>query len=157
MSSWSELEDIESAYVTSIDTWKVSGASSNTLGLISVDNKRSLSHNVSAVSELSNAMVELLGSSDLGEVITSTEVLQSVEKRLGIWESKVVDDQREFWNIFDVMTSGQNEWGACRSSESRGDGMSPLGYIDLSVPFSPYFEWSEHSGFSAHVTKCGLS
>jgi len=35
--------------------------------------------------------------------------------------------------------------------------MSSLGDVDLSVPFSPDLEWSEHSSFSAHVTESGLS
>lgn len=35
--------------------------------------------------------------------------------------------------------------------------MSPLSVVDLRVPFSPDFEWCEHSGLSAHVTECGLS
>lgn len=35
--------------------------------------------------------------------------------------------------------------------------MSSLGNIGLSMPFSPDFEWGEHSSFSTHVTEGSLT
>lgn len=50
MSTWGELEDVKSLNVASINTWEVLGHSLNSLGFVSVDDQRSLTHDVSGVS-----------------------------------------------------------------------------------------------------------
>ena len=79
VTTWGELKDVKSVDVASIDTWEVSGGLLHTGVLISVDNKWTLSHDVSGVSVFSSTLSDLLGLSNLSEIITSSEVLESSE------------------------------------------------------------------------------
>lgn len=97
------------------------------------------------------------GFSNFGKIISDTERGEGGEKGFGGTISKVVDDEWELWNVLDEMTSSHNKRGNGRCCEGSGNGMSSLGDIDLSVPSSPDFKWSEHSSFSAHVTEGSLS
>ena len=157
VTSWSELEDIESIHVASVNTWQVSGGLLHTEGVVSVDEEWTLSHDVSRVSVFSSSLSDLLGLSDLGDIVTSSEVLEGLEDGLGVWKSKVVNDKWELWDSIDVMTSSHDEWGASGGSEGGGNGMSSLSDVGLCVPFSPDLKWSEHSSLSAHVTESGLT
>jgi len=157
VTSWGELEDIESIHVASVNTWQVSGGLLHTEGVVSVDEEWTLSHDVSRVSVFSSSLSDLLGLSDLGEIVTSSEVLEGLEDGLGVWKSKVVNDKWELWDSIDVMTSSHDEWGASGGSEGGGNGMSSLSDVGLCVPFSPDLKWSEHSSLSAHVTESGLT
>lgn len=157
VTTWGELEDVKSVDVASIDTWEVSGGLLHTGGLISVDNKWTLSHDVSGVSVFASSGSDLLGFSNLGEIITSSEALESSEKGLGVWKGKVVNDKWELWDLVDVVTSSHNKWGASGSGKSGGNGMSSLSDVGLCVPFSPDLKWSEHSSLSAHVTESSLT
>ena len=157
VTTWGELEDVKSVHVASINTWEISSGLLDTGGLVSVDDKWTLSHDVSGVSVFTSSGSNLLGLSDLGEIITSSEALEGSEERLGIWEGKVVNDEWELWDLVDVMTSSHNKWGACGGGESGGNGMSSLSDVSLCVPFSPDLKWSEHSSLSAHVTESSLT
>lgn len=55
------------------------------------------------------------------------------------------------------MSSSQNKRGEGRGSQSRGEGISALVDIDLSVPLSPGLGGGEHSSSSAHVTESSLA
>jgi len=157
VTTWGELEDVKSVDVASIDTWEVSGGLLHTGGLVSVNNKWTLSHDVSGVSVFASSGSDLLRSSNLGEIITSSEALESSEEGLGVWKGKVVNDKWELWDLVDVMTSSHNKWGASGSGKSGGNGMSSLSDVSLCVPFSPDLKWSEHSSLSAHVTESSLT
>jgi len=157
VTTWGELEDVKSAHVAGVDTWEVSGGLLHTGGVVSVNDEWTLSHDVSGVSVLASSGSGLLGSSNLGEIVTSSEALESSEEGLGVWKSKVVNDKWELWDLVDVMTSGHDEWGAGGSSESGGNSMSSLGDVGLCVPLSPDLKWSEHSSLSAHVTEGSLT
>jgi hypothetical protein len=55
------------------------------------------------------------------------------------------------------MTSGLDKWCACGGGKGRGDSISLLVVIDLSVPLSPDLEWSEHATLTAHVSESTLA
>ena len=157
VTTWGELEDVKSVDVAGIDTWEVSSGLLDTGGLVSVHDKWTLSHDVSGVSVFTSSGSDLLGSSDLSEIITSSEALESSEEGLGVWKGKVVNDKWELWDLVDVVTSSHDKWGAGGSGKSGGNGMSSLSDVSLCVPFSPDLKWSEHSGLSAHVTEGSLT
>lgn len=157
VTTWSKLDDVESSNVASVDTWEVSGSSLDISGGVAIDDEWSLSHDVLGVSVLSLSASQRSGVSDLGEVVTETEVSEGAQERLGVGGVQGVNDEWELWNVLDVVTSGHYKRSNGRGSQSGGDGMSSLGEIDSSVPLSPDLEWSEHSGLSAHVTEGGLA
>jgi hypothetical protein len=46
MSTWGKLKDVKSVNVASFDTWKVSSGLFDTIFLVVIDNKWSLSHDI---------------------------------------------------------------------------------------------------------------
>lgn len=156
MSSWGELEDVESRDVASINTWEISSGLLDVSGVITVDEKWTLSHDVSRVSIFSSSLSDLLGLSDLSKISSSTELGEGGQERLGVGVLGL-ENERELWDGVDFVTSGHDERGASGSSKSRGNGMSSLSDIASLVPFSPDLERSEHSSLSAHVTESGLT
>ena len=157
MSSWSELEDVESMDVASVNTWQVSSGSLQFVVSFVVDDQWSLSQDVSGVSQFTLTSSGVSRFSNLGKIISDTEGAEGGEKGFGGTVSEIVDDEWELWNVLDEVTSSHNKRGNGRCGEGSGNSMSSLGDIDLSVPSSPDFKWSEHSSFSAHVTEGSLS
>jgi len=52
MSTWSKLDDVESANVASVNSWKVSSGLLDSGALISIDDEWSLSHDILGASVL---------------------------------------------------------------------------------------------------------
>jgi len=73
MSSWSELEDIESMDVASVNTWQVSSGSLQFVISFVVDDQWSLSQDVSGVSQFTLTGSGVSGFSNLGKIIGDTE------------------------------------------------------------------------------------
>jgi len=157
VTTWGELEDVKSTNVASVNTWEVSSGRFNLLGLITVDDEWSLSHDVLGVSVFTLTGSDGLGGSDLSEIIIETDVGEGRDEGFGVWDVQVSEDEWEFWDVLDLVTSGHDQWSDSGGSKGGTDGMSSLGDIDSSVPFSPDLEWSEHSSLSAHVTEGSLT
>jgi len=73
MSSWSELEDVESMDVASVNTWQVSSGSLQFVVSFVVDDQWSLSQDVSGVSQFTLTSSGVSGFSNLGKIIRDTE------------------------------------------------------------------------------------
>lgn len=157
VSTWGQLEEVESLDVADINTWEVSSNLSHLLVFFTEDNEWTLLEDVLGVSVLSFSSSLLSFLSHSLEIGTSSQVLEGGEESLGGINVEVVGNEWELWDILDSVTSGHDEWWAGRSSKSSSDGVSSLGSVDLSVPLSPDLEWSEHSSLSAHVTESSLS
>lgn len=157
VTTWSELDDVKSTNVASVNTWEVSSGTLDIHGVVTVDNKWSLSHDVLGVSVLSLSGSDGLGGSDLREIVIETNIVESRDERFGVWHLQVSENEWQLWDVLNEMTSGHNKRGNSGGSESRADSMSSLCDIDSSVPFSPDLEWSEHSSLSAHVTEGSLT
>jgi len=157
MSTWGKLEDVKSVDVASVNTWEVLGLSLDGLGIISVDDQWTFTHDVSGVSIFTSSGSDVSGLSNLGEVWAGTEGGQSGEEGFSVWSVQVLDNEWEFWNLLNSVSSSHDQRSACGGSEGSDDGMSSLGKVALSVPLSPDLKWSEHSSLSAHITESSLS
>lgn len=73
MSSWSELEDVESMDVASVNTWQVSSSVLQFVVSFVVDDQWSLSQDVSGVSQFTLTSSGVSGFSNLGKIIRDTE------------------------------------------------------------------------------------
>jgi len=157
VTTWGKLQKVESVHVASVNSWQVTGGSLDEWVLISVNKKRSLSEDEAGASvfSLTGSASLLLDSSE--GIFVGTEFGEGGEKSLGGFEVEGVNNKRELWDGIDCVSSGLDEWDASGGSECGGNGVSLLGDIDLSVPFSPGLERSEHATFTAHVTESGLS
>lgn len=157
VTTWGELEDVESVNVASVNTWEVSSRSSEFSVVVTVDDEWTLSEGESGVSVLTLTVSHGLGSSNSVKIIGDTEVVQSREEGSGVWNVEGVNDEWELWNVLDLVTSGLDKWSNGGGGESGGNSMSSLSDVASSVPVSPDLEWSEHSSLSAHVTEGSLT
>lgn len=152
-----ELEEVESVDGADIDTSKVSGSSSEGGVLITVDDKRTLSHNEAGVSHLTGTASGGLGFANSLEVLLGTKLVQSLEQVLGSLNVEGVNNERKLRDVHNSVTSGEDKRSNSGGSQSRGDGVSLLVDIDSLVPLSPDLERSEHSTLTAHVTEGSLT
>lgn len=102
-----------------------------------VDDERSAALAVAAATELALTGAELLGALDLLQVGAGTDGLQQTESGGGLGggsalEGGGVDDERDLRDGRDLVTTGEQQGGDGRSSQSRGGSESPailLGFV----------------------------
>jgi len=128
--------------------------------LLVVDDKRSSALNVSSISRLSSSSSDLLGIDNSNYISISVKFFQECSGALRLVDrvhDLVVNDQGDLGNLLDSVSSGEYQSGDGRSGNSRSQGVSLLGHVDLSVPSSPCSSGSKHSSSSAHVSESSLS
>jgi len=159
VTTWGELFKVESADVADVDSGNVSDGLDELDVFVGVDEERSSSEFESLGSALA-----LSGSGGLGfdasfDVFPSTDSLEESDGILGLFNGfdLVFNDAGNVGDGGESVSSGQNEGDISGGSQSRGDGVSLLLEVDLSVPSSPGLEGREHSTLSAHVTEGTLS
>jgi len=157
VTTWGELEKIQTGDVARIDTWHVSSGLLNLEVSITVDDERSLAEGEARVSHLALASASVLGGSDTGEVASAAEVVEALKKSGSLLLVKAVNNERKLGHIVDLVTTGHHEGTASGGSESRGNSVSLLVGVDLSLPLSPDLERSEHATLTAHVTEGTLT
>lgn len=152
-----ELEEIESGDVAGVDTGEVPGGALHGRVLVTVDDQGSLGADEAGVAHLTLAGSGSPGVADAGEVTTDTDHVEALEESGSLLVVEAVDDKRELGNRVDVVASGHNERTASGGSEGRGDSVSLLVNVDLSLPLSPDLERGEHAALTAHVTEGTLA
>lgn len=113
--SWCELEEVKSADMSNFDSWNVSeGLDEGDIGS-AVDNKRTSSGSVSSVSKLSFSCSNLDSVNDFLDISVSSDISQESDGFLSSFDlfSVVVDDQGEFWDAIDSVSSGLNQGEDC--------------------------------------------
>jgi len=105
MTSWGELEDVKSMDIADVDTWEISSGSLELITSFVVDDKWSLSHDILGVSISTVTLSDLLGVSNLGEIVTGSDGVENSDERFGVWLGEVVDDEWELWDVVNVMSS----------------------------------------------------
>jgi hypothetical protein len=152
-----ELEEVKSVDIDEVNAWEVSSGSLDGIVLLSVDDQRTLSENVSGVSHLALANSDSLGLAGLLEVLTSTEVLEGSKEGLGGVDVEGVNDEGELGSSEDSVSTGEDQRSDGGGGNGSSDGVSLLVGVDLSVPSSVGLEGSEHSTLSALVTEGTLA
>jgi len=160
VSSWGELKNIESVNIAEFNSWQVSQSLDHGAVICVVNNQRSSSLSVSSVSGFSLTVSKGHGLNNLLNIGVSIEGLEESNSLGGFVDSVnglVVNNQRNFRNIINVVSSGHNQSGNSRSSNGRNHSVSLLVDVNSSVPSSPGLGWGEHSSLSAHVSKSSLT
>lgn len=152
-----ELKEVKSVDVANINTGEVSGGSLDKRVLVTVYNKGTLLDSESAGSELTNTVSGALVVASTVKIVGGTDSVEGGEESLGGLNVEGVNNEREFGDVINVVTSGLNERSHSGGGKSRSDSVSLLVDVDLSVPFSPGSERGEHTGLSAHVTESSLA
>ena len=153
VSSGSELEKVEGSDVASLDSGNVSESSNDTVVLV-VNNERTTSHSVLSSSSLSFTGSDLLGGDDLGDVGVGVHSLEGGDGGLGLGDGLDGggDDEGNFGNVLDSVTTGEDEGGESGGGNG-GDGrVSLLVQVDLDVPLSPDLR-NKGNGLSGRILR----
>jgi len=155
----SELLEVKSGDVADVDSGDVSDSLDELSILIAVDEERSLLQLESLGSELADTRSGGLAFNDSLDIFPSTDSLEESDGILGLFDGfeLVFNDAGDVGDGGESVSSGHNEGDVSGGSQSRGNSVSLLLEVDLSVPSSPGLEGSEHSSLSAHVTEGTLS
>ena len=119
MTTWGQLEDVQSVDIASLNSWQVSGSLFDSLGSIGVDDEWTLSHHVSGVSVFTNTGSDFLRFFDFQEIICDTKFVQSSKELAGgiLLGNTGVNNKWELWDSVDVVSSGHHKGSACSGSE----------------------------------------
>jgi len=124
-----------------------------------VDDQGSLAHGVSSVSDLADTGPHLAGFLGFLNIIVSSDGLHQSDSLLGLGEAldAIFDDTGNLRDLVDLVSTGHEEGGEGRRSNSRADGITPHLPVYTSVPFPPRLGGGEHTSRSTHVTVSSLS
>jgi hypothetical protein len=154
----SELKEVKTTNVNKFKTGQVTESLDETVVFV-VDDKRTTSLLVTTVTELTLTGTELARVGDLDDISISVDRLEESNSFLGLGQlfNRVSEDKRNFFDLFNAVTTGQNQRGKSRSGQSRSSGETLLVQVGLDVPLSPGLGRSEHTTTTTHVTESGLT
>lgn len=154
-----QLQKVHSVDIAEIDSRYVSEGLQHFDIVIRVDDERSSSLHKSSVSQFSFTGSQLLALDDSNNIIVDVESLKESNSILSLFDvlHSVFNDQRQFRDLLDFVSSSQDQRSDSGSSNSSSSGMSSLFDIHSSVPSSVSLQRSEHSSLSNHVSESSLS
>jgi hypothetical protein len=157
MSSRSELEKVQPPDVDELNTGQIAEGLDDTVVLI-VNNKRATALTMPAVPELSLSSAQFTGVGDLDNIGVGVEGFEEGDGLLGLGErfSGSIDDERNFLDLLDAVTTGENEGREGGGGKGGDNGEAALVLVHLDVPFAPGLGGGEHASSTAHVTEGGL-
>lgn len=159
VASGGELEEVESADVCDLNSRDVSeGLDQGDVGT-AVDDEGSTAGSVASVSELSLSGTDLDGVDDLLDITPGSGVSEESDGLLGAFDllDGVADDEGEFGEVIDSVSSGLDEGEDGGSGDGSGHGVSLLLEVASSVPSPPDADGGEHASLAAHVTEGTLA
>mmetsp|Transcript_46732 Transcript_46732/g.53903 ORF Transcript_46732/g.53903 Transcript_46732/m.53903 type:complete len:288 (-) Transcript_46732:4-867(-) len=156
--SGSQRSQVHSVDVLDFQTGDISAGVLQLITVFVVDEERTSSLGVSSVSQFTLTSAELLGVLGSDNIFVGTDSLQDGDEISGLFDmGEVINNQRQFRDGVNLVSSGHDQSGDGGGSDSRSNSMSLLSHIDSSVPSSPHLSRGEHSSLSAHVTESSLS
>jgi len=153
------LEEVEARDGGELNTRQVSECLGER-GLLVVDYERTTALSVASVSHLSLSASELLAILYLLDIDESTDRLQESDSLRGLGDTingLVVNNERNFSDLLDLVTASEDEGRDGGSSESGDESVASLVHADLAVPSSPGLGGSEHTTTTAHIAESTLT
>jgi hypothetical protein len=135
-----ELEEVQCEDRAGLNTGNVAESTDElvAINLWVVDDQRTTALAVTASTELTLTSAELAGSLDLVNICGSTNGLEETESsgcacNGGAGEDLGFDDERDFWDGCDLVTTGHQESWDGRSSKGRNGCESPvqISYLNM--------------------------
>jgi len=124
-----------------------------------VDDARTQPRHATTVAHLTFARAEAPARADLLDVLPSADLSQQSYSLLRLLKGLdlVVDDQRHFRDLLDLVTLGHDQGGYARGGDGAAEGISLLVGVDAVMPAAPRLGRSEHPTPAAHVTERALT
>lgn len=158
MTTRGQLKEVQSLNVAQFNTRDVSEGLDETLVLV-VDDQRTTSLGVTSVPHLTLTTAEFLGGLDFLDIIIGTEFLEKGDGVGGFGQlfDSVADNKGDLVDLLNSVTTGHDQSGDGRGSQSRSNSVSSLVDVDLGMPFTPDLGGGEHTSTTAHVSESSLS
>jgi len=127
-----QLQQVQGRDGAGLDTRNVPEGLDDTL-VVLVNDQRSSPLPVPPVPHLSLSGPDLPRVGDLDNVRVGFDGLQELDGLLGLFErlGRVGEDEGNLLDLLDSVSTGEDQRGEGRSSQSRGDGVSSLVLVDL--------------------------
>lgn len=133
MATWSQLEEVEGRDGRGLNTGDVAEGTDELLaiGLWVVDNQWAAALSVSSVPQFTLTGTNLAGLLDLDEILAGAKGLEERNGSLGLDDSIVleglgVDDQWDFWDVGNAVTTGEKKGGDGGGSNGGCGSESPI-------------------------------
>jgi len=159
MTSGSELEEVQSLNAAELDTGDVTEGSQER-GTFVVDDQGTSAFDVSPVPHLASTGTDFLGVDDSLNIGVGVESLQDTDGSLGLLDRDdgvISDDEGDFGDLVDPVTTSENQRGGGGGGECRDKGITPLVLVDSTVPSSVGLGGAEHASSSTHVSESSLT
>ena len=116
-------------------------------------------HDAAPVSHLSLAGAQSIGFVDFLHIGPGVQLAQDADRLFGPGDGLdfVVDDQRNFGDLLDLVTLGHDQGRDSRRRDRRRHRESLLVDVDAVVPSAPRFGRREHATSAAHVAESSLA
>jgi hypothetical protein len=158
MSTRSQLQQVKTTNVNKFKTGQVTESLDKTVVFV-VDNERTTTLSVTTVTELTLTGTELARVGDLNDISVGVDRLQESNSFLGLGQllNRVSNNERNFLDLLDTVTTSHDQRRKSRSSQSGSSSETLLVQVGLDVPLSPGLGRSEHTTATTHVTESGLT
>lgn len=158
VSTGSELQQVEGADVGELNTGDVAESLDDTV-VLGVDDEGTAALAVTTVTHLTDTSTELAGVGDLDDISVGVDGLEEGDGSLGLGQrlDTVSNNEGNLLDLLNSVTTGQDQGGEGRGSQSRGGSETLLVLVGLDVPLAPDLGRGEHATTTAHVTESGLA
>jgi hypothetical protein len=158
MTTRSKLQKVEAADIANFNTGEIAESLDDAV-ILSIDNEGTTTLTVTSVPHFTFTGAKFPRVGDLGNIGVGVEALEESNSFLGLLEGLggATDNERNFLNLLNAMSTGEDKRGKSRSGKSRNNSETALVLVDLDVPFPPSLSGSEHTTTTAHVTESSLS
>jgi hypothetical protein len=159
VSTRSESQQVEGFNIHEFNARDVTEGTEH-IGFFLVDDNGTQLLDISTVTEFTSAGSDVLRSDNLFDISINVELLEGFDGLLGlvdVSEGFSSDDERNFIDLINSVTSGSDQSRDGRSSDSRADSISLHANVDLTVPSSPSSVGRVHVTATSHVTEGSLT
>ena len=153
VTSRGKLEKVQAIDGDELDTGEVAEGPQSS-GLLIVDDQRSSALDVPPVPHLTLTSTDLLGVLGLLNIGVGTEGLEDLDGELGlvnVLEGVVGDNEGDFLDGLNTVTTGHDQSGESRGSQSRADSNAALVQVGLTRPPAPDLGRGEHTSTTTHL------
>mmetsp|Transcript_1424 Transcript_1424/g.1416 ORF Transcript_1424/g.1416 Transcript_1424/m.1416 type:complete len:282 (+) Transcript_1424:293-1138(+) len=156
--TWGQAKQVQSINVCCFHSCNVAHGASDAVVLI-VDDQRTQALHIAAIAGFALACPQSLGSNDLLQLLTTSQLLQCLHCLLGLGQrlDAISHHQGELSHLIDSVATCHHQWWQAAGSQSHCNGMALLGHIHTAVPAAPDLGRVEHASTPGLVSKCRLS
>lgn len=158
VTSWGQLQQVETIHRGDFDPGNVT-ESAGDLGSATINDQGTAASDVSSVTHLALTAAEVFGGTGLFNIVNGADLGEKLDGGFGLGDAfcSIVDDKRDFRDVFDAVSPCQKESRKGGGCESRDHGVAFLVDVDFAVPSAPSLGGGEHMTAANHVSECGLA